>query len=156
YGPFGLLQTVTDPLGNVTSFGYDAIGRRISLADPDTGGTKVFGTAYNAFDEPASEVDPAQQVTTFDYDTLGRLMTRAAPDGNDSFAWDSTAVGSKGRLHSRQRGDISTTYTYDSFGKVANEQWTIKGTTYNYDYAYDGAGRLKTVLYPTVPNRARF
>src|SRR5262249_18426096 len=110
----------------------------------------------NAFDEPASEVDPAQHVTTFDYDTLGRLLTRSAPDGNDSFTWDSTALGGKGRLHSQQRGDVSTTYAYDSFGKVQNEQWTIRGTPYNYDYAYDGAGRLKTILYPSVPGRARF
>jgi len=37
HDPFGNLNTVTDPMGNVTSCTYDARGRKIAMSDPDKG-----------------------------------------------------------------------------------------------------------------------
>jgi YD repeat-containing protein len=38
YTPLDLLRQVTDAAGNVTTIGYDSLGRKTSMTDPDMGG----------------------------------------------------------------------------------------------------------------------
>jgi len=79
----GLLQSVTDPLGNETTYDYDAAGRRTSMVDPNgnaAGGIPTdhtWSTEYEAEDRvrfvhaPAPVAGGSELTTEFRYDPVG-------------------------------------------------------------------------------------
>jgi YD repeat-containing protein len=97
----GMLLGVTDPAGNLTSFGYDAVGRRTSVVDPN-------GNLPGA--------DPADHTTTYQYDDEDRprFISLPAPEpGGDplvsEFRYD--PVG-KRTVHLDASGQVIR-YAYD-------------------------------------------
>ncbi len=159
YGPFDTLISVTDPKSNVVTMTYDALGRTERILDLDLGvasdalGSFSRKTTYSGFDEPISVRDAKGQLTTVVYDKAGRVVQRIAPDGTDTFTFDTVL---KGRLASRSRGSVSTSFGYQSStGLLTGETWTIDGTSYAYGYTYypsssGSPGKLKSILYPAV------
>ena len=72
-----LVTSITDAMGRVTAYQYDAQGNRISA-------TKLYGTAqavttFTSFDSrfnlPSTITDELGQITTFNYDANGNLAT---------------------------------------------------------------------------------
>ncbi|MDR0782113.1 MAG: RHS repeat protein, partial [Pseudomonadales bacterium] len=57
---------------------YDALGRRLSLNDPDQG---IWTYQYNAFGDLTQQQDATNAKTTFSYDTLGRPTQRQDQKG---------------------------------------------------------------------------
>jgi YD repeat-containing protein len=91
YGPFGLLEGVTDAYGRLTvRMEYDNLGRRYKLVDLNTG---VNLTRYNAFHEIIEETDGNGDSTTYLRDALGRVVTFNTKDGETSFTWDTATNG---------------------------------------------------------------
>jgi YD repeat-containing protein len=56
YGPFGVLETVTDPVGNKTTARFNTRGRRSRLMDPDSG---LHTTTWSPLNELDSETNSA-------------------------------------------------------------------------------------------------
>jgi YD repeat-containing protein len=94
YGAFDQIDRITDALGHVTTLGYDTLGRRTYLDDPDMGPTTF---TYNGFGEVVTEVNALLVPTTTTYDDLGRIETVTDADGTRTFLWDA-AVHGTGRL----------------------------------------------------------
>src|SRR5262249_45946150 len=156
YGPFDTLIRVADAKRNVVSMTYDGLGRRKTLVDGDIGTVK---TVYDGFSQVVAETD-ALSTTTMRYDDVGRLRERTAPDAKDTFTYDQ---GEKalGKLSLKRRDasgvkPVSTSYEYDSLGRLGRETWTIADETYQLAYTYDLQGRLLTTGYPRVPGEPRF
>ena len=59
-----MLASVVDPLGNTTTFDYDAVGRRTSMVDPNGN---------------ASGATPADHRWEYEYDAENRLRFARAP-----------------------------------------------------------------------------
>jgi RHS repeat-associated protein len=119
YDKVGRVRTVTDPLGRVTSYGYDDGGRVVSVADAGHHETTL---AYDAADRLVSrDGDGANgDDATFDYDV----------DGNRTSMTDATGT---------------TTYTYDSLGRLTRQ---VSGSGQATGYHYDQADRLTAIDYP--------
>ncbi|GMU59719.1 MAG: hypothetical protein AMXMBFR34_14820 [Myxococcaceae bacterium] len=156
YTAFDSLWRVTDPMGRQRVTSYDALGRRESLVDPDSGTTQ---SRYNAFDGVKWSQDARGATLTTNFDGLGRKTTATlVPAGGvaagvvsntETFTWDTAAYG-KGRLGSTTSMDgIVTSYGYTTLAQPASETWTVPGAgTYTLSTSYDLNGRVAGHGYP--------
>ena len=169
--------SVTDPATGVTVYGYDALDHLISVTDPrslvtgyqidgldnlnqlqspDTGTT---ANAYDAAGNLTSRTDAKQQTTHYSYDALNRLTSITYADSSTvTYTYDQ-GTNAIGRLS--QIGDASGSiqYSYDIGGRILGEARVINvlasvggsaaPTIFNTGYAYDSAGRLASVTYPS-------
>ena len=87
----GLVRSSTSRTGVTTTCGYDALGRRTSVAD---GRSNVTRTVYDAQGRVASTVDAAGFATTYGYDALGRRTSVTDPLGHTV----TTAYDAEGRI----------------------------------------------------------
>jgi RHS repeat-associated protein len=135
YWTDGQKKTITDPLGHVTSYAYDADGNPYTVTDATS---LVTTTVYNDDDQLASVTNPDGTSTTYGYDGDGRKHTVA--DG----ASNTTTYGYD------LRGDLTS--VQDPAGNVSHATFDLAGrkltsTTANSDvtsYSYDNAGQLLT------------
>jgi large repetitive protein len=157
YHPEGDLKSVRHPLGYVTTYQYDTLGRRRQVVLPPTDPpTSERQTYYDTRGRLRFVVDPGGTVdenagtctkcTAFTYDNGGRLVSRV------------DALGHR------------TTYEYDPYARLERvRQWvsptTAHTTTYGYDlmsnlefvrdargketrFEYDTFNRVEKVKYP--------
>ncbi len=143
----------TDANSETYSFGYDELGRR------------------------SSSTDPFSEVTTYEYYADGALKRANAPDGTSvSYGWDklrrANTVLPRGTAAQPTRG-TTTNYWYDPDGYVTEAKngsehsvlkWDALGRMWRHyrsnprdtrgdvgstSLAYDSAGRLESISYPT-------
>ncbi|MBI5674452.1 MAG: hypothetical protein HZC48_01325 [Nitrospirae bacterium] len=164
YYPNGQVQTVTDNLGNVTRYEYEAVyGLTTKITDANLKDTTFTHTFVNNKLTKTDIRDPLLHLTTTNYNSYG--MQTSITDANNNtttFLYDN--AGKPAEL-TRVIDALSNTTinTYDSLGRL----WTItdakgKTTTYTYDnmdrmievkdpldgitiYTYDKKGNLRSV-----------
>jgi RHS repeat-associated protein len=164
YGPFGHINTVTDPNNNVTSMQYDLLGRRTQMVDPDSGPTSTF---YDGYGE-VRETDMPTSSTTFTMDAAGRVtLASNTVDGKTQYLYD-LATDPSGNSYGPDKGKLSAAiapgsvrvdYYYDALSRPS--QQTYSSTAFSYQSTFsesynDPYGRLTTVTYPAVPGRTPF
>jgi|HubBroStandDraft_6_1064221.scaffolds.fasta_scaffold02149_4 RHS repeat-associated protein len=166
---YGNVLTVTDELGNVTSYTYDSNQNMLSKSVQANSGLATTSYTYNSFGEPLTITDPLGNTTTNTYDAHGNLLTviAPAPNGNTAasvtqFAYNSLGeltqitdpLGRPTKLTYTSAGLISTitdpqqnvtTYQYDTFGNRTSIKDAMNNTT---TFAYDSGNRLLTITYP--------
>jgi RHS repeat-associated protein len=129
---------VTDPLGHVTEYRYDANGNLENETDA-AGHTTTF--SYNADDELTKEERPNGAVVETEYDGAGNV--KAQIDGNkhkteyvhNALNQLTETIDPLGR---------KTTRKYDGAGNLASKTDPESRTT---TYSFDAASRLKEVSY---------
>lgn len=167
----GDLTRLTDPLGKVTQYAYDAYGNQTSVTDPT--GAQATST-YDVLGRPETTVsprgneagnDPADYTTRYDYDAAGNLLSQVDPLGNEQ-RWTYDPAGNQAsatdeagkqtryayddadRLVTTTRADLTTLQQgYDSDGLLLSR---TDGAGVRTDYVGDAHGRLSSV---TDPNR---
>ncbi len=138
--------------------GYDAMGRKTSLNDPDAG---TWTYAYNAAGEEVQKISATTCEQTF-HDGQGRPWSRSdyasptcggAADASATWSYD-TATSGVGELTTATSNDNGTLYTrqhaYDGFGRIDRVDTTISsGTTASYteQNTYDPYGRPFQTLF---------
>ena len=152
----GNLTSATDPLGRVTTNGYDALHRLVTVTQPSPGGSQpapVTGYAYNGQDQLTQVTDPRSLITTYAINGLGDTTQQVSPDtGTTNRTYDSA-----GNLISSTdaRGKTST-YTYDALNRVASSVYNqatgteLKTVAYQYDQGANGVGRLTAATETTA------
>lgn len=113
----GELVSATDNLSNVTTYSYDSHGN-------------------------LTETNAAGVITTMTYDIRGLKLTMDDPDMGD---W-SYAYNALGELTSQTDAKAQvTTMTYDLLGRMATRSEAEGTTTWTYDTAAKGIGKIHTV-----------
>ena len=154
---FNQLQSFTNPLGNTTTYTFDASGNLIRTTDP-------LGNSYQITPDPQGRPvaikDPLGRISVMNYDgpdlrhitdplnpsthlltdTLGRLLAHVDPLGNRTlFDWDALD-----RLTQRTNplGDtIKFTYDANGFLKTQTDE---RGNT-AASYTYNGTGQVTAI-----------
>ncbi len=144
--PLGNTDPLVDGPERVTSYGYDILGRLVSVRED--------ATPTNTTDDPQVETDytfdpqgrmdtqtttagTAASVTTdYDYDALGRLDTQTDSDqsGNVLASYD-YEVRADGK-----RTSLDETVWFDANDDDIRQAGEVKSTS--YDWTYDDVGRL--------------
>ena len=153
----GDVASVTDPAGEITKYGYDAIGRVISktvVSSSYPGGLTTSYT-YNGAGQVLTETDPPvtdhvtgavhTPQTTNAYDADGNLTSVTVADTTGGDASRTTSYTFNGHDEMASKTDAlgnATTFTYDGYGNQVT-QTDANGTT--TEYAYDADGHLLTV-----------
>ena len=144
YDASGRLSTVTDPAGRVTRFTVDASGNLTGVTDPD-GAVTGYGYATPANHRVTTEVNPDGRTATARYDGFGRLTSETLFDGTST-----TTVGGgeeKGLLAPGGSGALPTPGTYQ--GAVTDPDG--HATTLTFDAmghpsaSTDAAGKTTTI-----------
>ncbi|HEY7642943.1 MAG TPA: RHS repeat-associated core domain-containing protein [Steroidobacteraceae bacterium] len=159
------LTQVTDPLSGVTQYGYNALDQLISVTDPRS---KVTSNSYNALGDLTQHVSPDTGTTTntydsggnvatstdarsktgtYAYDALNRVTSLTYSDQTISYTYDG-GTNQKGRLTQVSDASGSTSWTYDTHGRVLSRQQSM-GVTKTVSYAYDSDGRPQTLTLPS-------
>jgi len=128
--PMGHPQTVTDPSGRTTTYGYDAAERLVTLSYSD-GTTPAVSYTYYSNGQRHTMRD-GSGTSTYAYDSLGRLTSLT----NGAGAALQYAYNLRGLLTSLTYPGTTgaVTRSYDDAGRLtAVKDWALRQTTYTYD-----------------------
>lgn len=140
------LQSVTDPLNHQTQYGYDGLGNPLSVKSPDTGLSKI---TYDSAGNRMSAVDAKNQSVKYSYDALNRLTKMVyGINTTVSFAYDQSVNG-KGHLTQMTEVAGTTSWTYDSHGRISSKTFAIGTVKLITRYSYDANGLLTAITYPS-------
>ena len=157
--------TITPPAGSSVMtaqdrvFGYDALGRMVSKAEPETG-TITFGN-FNGLNQPClvNEGVVSNQATrsrTLLFDGIGRL--RRASGGSDSLSYVYQGADLQSAISSHGPESVVQSYQYwpdATKGKRLKQESTntvgiSPGFSPTIQYDYDAIGRLNSITYPSL------
>ncbi len=155
YWPNGSIKTTEVGGGNnpetQVCIGFDDMGRKNFLDDPNTGRTTY---SYNALGLLSTQTDAKGQVTRFEYDNIGRVINQHddanGADRVQSWSYDGQLLGLADGLSGENTDGTSyqETYTYDAFGRPTNTNATYQGKSFSSGVAYDSYGRPLSSTYP--------
>src|SRR6266403_5357281 len=81
--------SVKDAMSRVTSYGYDALSRQISISNPAIQSSPLLQKSYTLDGLVASLTDANSHTTNFAYDGFDRLATSTYPLGStEAFTYD--------------------------------------------------------------------
>ena len=159
YDPLKELVEVSDDAGNTTRLGYDNLGRRTFVDNPDTGRTDTFfDTASNAVARITANLRASGQRITLQYD-FDRLVGVTYPSftgNNVTYAYGAAGASDNraGRVTRVTDESGAEDRFYGKLGEVTREVKTVVGDTgsspkiYTTSYTYDTFGRLQSLVYP--------
>jgi RHS repeat-associated protein len=151
---------------------YDALGRLNSATTPEAGmvcfgtlsGSTCQSNGYDSFDNLLYRTDARGVLTSYGYDGLNRLTsvsytttgttatatsTLGLAYGNDSSCTSAHGAGCIGQLITITDGVGSENYTYNNLEELTQLQKVINSSTYTTTYAYNLAGQLTQLTYPS-------
>jgi YD repeat-containing protein len=113
------------------SYSYDGVGNILTLTDPDG---QTIAYAYDAAGRLIEATDPAGMMTTIVYDPAGRELETHFPHG------------------------VWTANSYDDAGRLTNvtTRDAADGILFEYDYTYDPAGQVLSVVQNKVITEAAY
>jgi RHS repeat-associated protein len=144
----GLVSTVKDAEGNLTTYGYDGFDRRILMQYPSL--TKNAGSSsstdyeqygFDANGNIASFRNRANETISFTYDALNRVTAKDLPGTEPDISYGYNLLG---RMTSTSETGNSLTFTYDALGRNLTQvgpQGTMTST-------WDLAGRRTQLMWP--------
>ena len=165
YNPTGELVRIreaaspSNPAGVTSTIGYDSVGRRIIIDNPDQNSAFPNGTAQRrVFSADAllqTVTDAKGQVTRFTYDGYRRPLTRSDPNYVVTYGYDSTAsANGAGRLTSitmttaAGAAVYSETYGYDAYGNITDRRLNLAGGTFALKRGFDPLGNVVAETLP--------
>lgn len=150
YDANGRVKEMRAPGGVVVSHEYDAKGRLTRQAGTGAEATTVDHTYdYDADDRITAVAGSGEDKNTFTYDDRGLLLTASGPSGASSFAWNGD-----GAMTSRTDAAGTSTYGYDTAGRLKTVNDGATGTTMTY--GYDVNSKVTSVDYGAGKSKREF
>ncbi|HVK53202.1 MAG TPA: RHS repeat-associated core domain-containing protein [Pseudoxanthomonas sp.] len=141
YDANGNLRTLTDSLGNVTTYGYDVLNRVDSIVLPGNGGVVWYG--YDSMGNRHYVADARGKATWSAYDGLGQLWAQNSPDtGITTFQYNE---GGQRSLMRRSDGS-ELANRYDTLGRLIWAGTDSEARAYRWDSCSNGNLRLCEVI----------
>ena len=129
--------TMTEPDGNMTTYGYDAVNRRVKMVNA-AGDTTLY--SYDPFGNTKTTTSPTENVTTYSYDALNRRIQQTDGDGPVSGA----SYDPVGNVIGMTDGDGNlTSYTYDGLNRRVTMTDALDNAA---QYFYDAVGNLLKMI----------
>lgn len=146
YGKNGK-PTGVSTCGNTVGFGYDDVGNRTSLSDPDAGTTTY---TYDAAGRETLRKDARGKTVATGYDVYGHVVSTEYDGVKTSYVYG-TSGSSAMRLTGMVRDRRIVSYRYDNFGRVS--QTIVSGMGNNMSpmlilYEYNANGAVTKAVYP--------
>lgn len=144
--------TASDQLYQVTGPGttpprtwiWDGAGRLLSDTQPESGTTTYV---HNIAGLLTQRTDAENRVITYTYDGDQRPRTINLPGTSDDVTITYDLIG---RVISQATPGVSTTFAYDSVGRLASRTDTVSGhAPFVSSYGYDLKGNLTSITYPS-------
>ena len=154
--------------GQPRSYSYDGLGRLVSSTTPESGTVANYYTTSSGTSCAGSPSLPCRiqdargVVKNLSYDDINRLkgVTYTNDPANTppvSYQYDTggAAAFALDRLTSITEGPAtptpinSHTFTYDNLGRITKDTQSIDQQTYVIQYAYNLAGQLASITYPS-------
>jgi RHS repeat-associated protein len=165
----GQIETLTDGMGNKTSYEYDGHDRLAKTRFPDTttgagtsSSTDYEQTTYELLQSgtrtsylPATFRTRNNDILSFAYDGLGRLTTKVVPSRADLtaaqtrdvyYGYDLRGLPTDIRFDSLSGEGVSN--NWDALGRLTSTVSTMGGTSRTLSYLYDAAGLRTRVTHP--------
>jgi len=154
-GKAGLMTSETDPLGRVTAYEYDDLGRlTMTIRNQDGGSSesdanRTSETLYDEIGWVEATTDERGTVTRLITDTFGRTTERIEHCTDTGSTPSTSPRLCDGDGDHDSKTNIVTTQVYDDAGNMTSQ--TLEGTTdVVTEYEYDDLGRQTTMtLDPT-------
>lgn len=148
------LTKVIDPRSLETTYSPTGAGTVTSQTSPDTG---TAGATFDAEGKPLSKTDARGKTTTYSYDKLSRLIKVHYPTGTDTtLEYDGGATpvpAAAGELTKLTDESGSTSYTYDSAGRLSTKTQITNGKIFVVTYTWGDTGssldKLTSITYPS-------
>jgi RHS repeat-associated protein len=163
YNPKGQLASVTDQAGNSWSYGYDFLGRRSRITDPDQGTSTA---TYDNAGQLTTTTDSRGQTLAYAYDALGRKtgLYSGSTTGTQLAGWVYDTLA-KGQLTSATRYVNGNAYTiaargYNNYYEPAGTTITIPAAegklagSYAFRSTYLPDGTQASTSYPATGDLA--
>ncbi|MEN8140663.1 MAG: SpvB/TcaC N-terminal domain-containing protein, partial [Thermodesulfobacteriota bacterium] len=158
YDPLGQITTVTDAGGNKTFVGYDKLGRRTSINNPDSGLTEFFhDPAGNLLKKITGKLRAKGETVNYQYD-YNRLAIIDYPQMHDvAYAYGPPGAEENraGRIVAVDNGDIKELRSYGKLGEIVSRSKSIRSESpghnwlsYTTKYIFDSMGRMRQLTYP--------
>lgn len=140
---FNLIQTITDPKGNVTTFNYDTNGNLAAIIYPEVSGQiPQTSFAYNSYGQVETVTDPNNNLVRYEYFTDTGYLKKIIQDPNGINAITQFAYDSVGNvtLVTDAKGSTSA-FEYNALTQLTKQ---IAAAPFNYQtkYSYDQNGNL--------------
>ena len=135
----------------VTTFQYDAYGRRSSIVDPSAGTRTDTYTDNTDGSSSVAHTGPNGTVTT-NYDRFGRVTSVTRPEFNTIYTYGTTLNSSSyGKLLSEtSTNGTSRSFTYDGYGRTASEtEYADAGHWMQKSYVYGAGSNVASISYAT-------
>jgi RHS repeat-associated protein len=135
----------------VRRFTYDSLSRLLTAKNPETG-TITYG--YNLDSFLTSKTDNRGITITYSPDALNRLTSKTYSDSEPtiSYTYDAFTSGTNygiGRRTGMTDASGSTTWTYDTMGRIWTESQTIATINKSTSDTYNLDGSVATTTYPS-------
>ena len=135
----------------VTSFTYDAYGRRTAIIDPSAGTRSDTYTDNADGTSSIAHTGPNGTVTSY-YDRFGRVTSVTRPEFNTSYTYGTTLYDSNyGKLLSEtSTNGTSRSFTYDGYGRPITETEHADSTNWlRRTYTYGAGSNVASINYTT-------
>jgi RHS repeat-associated protein len=147
YDTHGNLSSVMDAESNVTTYEYDDMGRVLTTTSPDT------GSSFYAYDEAGNltnKTDAKGIAVGYAYDLLNRLTNVGFQDSAQDigYTYDTGTYG-MGRRTGMIDPSGSSSFGYDSHGKLIEKTCTLNGYTYSTARTFTPGSRVISTAYLT-------
>lgn len=130
----GSVDYVVDELGKITDYGYDPLGRLVSISDPLL---NVTNYEYDANGNRTMVIDAEGIFTKYEYDLLNRLITVV-----ENYSITQPA---------NYETNVRTDYMYDAGSNrlsIRDGNSNLDGVDYRTRFAYDPLGRIQSEIDP--------
>jgi RHS repeat-associated protein len=154
YNQADSLAVVTDPRNLKTRYTPNGLGNITGQTSPDTGASTY---THDANGNVLSRLDARGKLTKYTYDSLNRLKSIDYASGIDTvLEYDGGATPSAsaaGELTKITDASGSTSYSYDSAGRLTSKTQITNGKTFVVRYTWGSSGsamdKLTSITYPS-------
>ena len=138
------LTSVTDPRTLTTLYAYNGLNDQTLMASPDTGGTQY---GRDSAGNVSQATDARNKTAIYSYDGVGRVTQIQYSDQTQAFQYDQGTNG-RGRLTQVTDNSGSTSYIYDTLGRVQTKTQTVGSQSKTVGYVYTN-GQLTSLITPS-------